>query len=196
MSTTGSELVGILGSVRVDTQAVADPPPVEEVGLNVEVTGKALGVVGETVLVENPVRIVALFPWHEVGTQACASAILVEVNLHVVEWVPVVNRVHCTTTGVAVELCAGEGLHGASLAVGYVGTKGEDFIFLLAVEAEGCLLVACGWDDTILIIERATQEEATVLVTTADAQVSVPSATVLKEVANVVVGWVVGWCAP
>ena len=72
MSAASSELIGILGSVRVDTHAVANPPPVEEIGLDVEVTGEALGVVGETVLVENPVRIVALFPWHEVGTQTCA----------------------------------------------------------------------------------------------------------------------------
>ena len=49
--------VAVLGRVRVHTHAEAHPPPVGEVGLDVEAAGEALGVVLELVVVEHPVGI-------------------------------------------------------------------------------------------------------------------------------------------
>ena len=143
-----------LGGVGVNTHAVAQPPPVEQIPLHIEVAGETLGVIGHLVLVDNPVGVVTLVPGLELVTEhAIACAILIEVVTHVIAGSPVVSCIEGTSTTGAVQSGTSQGLHRAGIAVGSVGAEGELAHLLLTVEAEGRLGVARGGNDTVLIVE-------------------------------------------
>ena len=152
--TTRGDCIVALGSIAVDTHAVAQPPPVEQIPLHIEVAGETLGLIGHFVLVDNPVGVIALFSRiNQVTEHAIACAILVEVVTHVIAGSPVVGSIEGTSTTGTVQSGTSQGLGGAGIAVGSVGTEGEAAHLLLTVEAEGRLGVTRGGNDTVLIVE-------------------------------------------
>ena len=151
---TGSDCIVALGRIAIDTHAVAQPPPVEQIPLHVEVAGETLGIIGHLVLVDNPVGVVTLVPGLELVTEhAIARSVLVQVVTHVIAGSPVIGSIQGTSTTGAVESGTSQGLHGAGITVSGVGAEGEAAHLLLTVEAEGRLGVARGGNDTVLIVE-------------------------------------------
>ena len=184
-----SDAVVHLGGIGVHTHAVAHPPPAGQVGLDAEVAGEALGIVGHLVLVHKPVGVVGLIPRVETGAKhAVARAVLVEIVAHVAGGTPVVHTIEGTGALRAVEGCTGQGLGCARVAVGGIGPEGEYLVLLLAVEAEGGLGVARGGHHAILVVVGTREVEVAVLGAAAHAQVGIPHAGCLEEVAGVVVG--------
>src|SRR3712207_86970 len=111
----GSNLLVVIRYVLIEAYAVAYPPPRSDVGLDIHASGEALCLVLELVLIEYPIRIVALIPEFQcVGNvgQTVATAVFVQVMGHVVKGRPAINACHCARACGVKQACAGQRLVG------------------------------------------------------------------------------------
>ena len=181
--------VGVgIGGVVVIAQTARNTPPVGDVKCCMQGASETVLLVIHAVLVDDPVgvlHIASKLP--NTVKQTILGAVLIQVMSHFLIEGPSIQGVHGTRTATVPQTTRGEGLVGLGNRVGHIGANGQATILLLAIEANGGLVIARLGDDTLLVEVRHRQEESAVLGTTAHAQVVVQDDTILEEVTDVVI---------
>ena len=174
--------------VAVDTHAVGNVQPARKVEACGHGARDTLVLVGQFVLVDDPVRVLDFFRRIHVGEHAVLGTVVVHPVRHVLAARPGIQSRHRTVTAAVIQAGGGEGLLGVGDGVGHVGAHRQFAVLLLTVETHGVLDIGGAGDDTILVEVRGGEEERAVLVAARHADAVVEHIGSLEEVGDVVIG--------